>query len=502
MFFIFRDVFKFTPFALLAFVVLFLLLLKDNKKIPIYVIAGVMLYLIVACPLLTGNLMGNIKPYVLPNEYYDISEDLNSKKIESNVLIFPFAYLFSEFSWNKGSYQMANPLKMLIMKPVIFDEFFNNNLNILQKKYIENFTFDNNFDNKFASLNSVKYIVFQKDQLNTFSRNYSLTQKNINNYSNPNFIEGQNTKYLELYTLKQTLPIIFTPQKISIEQGDFKLASIDILNTVYYKSQEDNSILEKVQNSLLQNSQKPIIEFKKINTTKYRIFLHNVKNTTPLVYNSTFHNGWKIYLTKNNSKILPEKEKINELYKIIENNEQEQATKEEVTSYVNSGLITAIGDLKEKEIKHKKWFKGRTSIDHIEKYNIDFISKNNNGTIQNNNLDDGKLYETWFALKKNGNNLFGLNKNVVELADVKHLIANEYANSWIVDPQEICKNNNFCRKNSDGSYDLELVIELWPQRLFYIGLIITVATIFVLFCYLIFILFKNKSTQKIAQGTK
>ena len=77
-------------------------------------------------------------------------------------------------------------------------------------------------------------------------------------------------------------------------------------------------------------------------------------------------------------------------------------------------------------------------------------------------------------------------------------MANGYANSWWVDLDKICgqttiqnhpqtppwkgggifgKEGSVCARNADGSYDFEMVIEFWPQRLFYLGLGISGATL-------------------------
>jgi hypothetical protein len=52
------------------------------------------------------------------------------------------------------------------------------------------------------------------------------------------------------------------------------------------------------------------------------------------------------------------------------------------------------------------------------------------------------------------------------------------------DPNQICLNNVKCVKNADGSYDFEIIVEFWPQRLFYIGLIISGTTLLACFGYL------------------
>ncbi|HUD09341.1 MAG TPA: hypothetical protein VMR77_00845 [Patescibacteria group bacterium] len=98
-----------------------------------------------------------------------------------------------------------------------------------------------------------------------------------------------------------------------------------------------------------------------------------------------------------------------------------------------------------------------------EPYKIDFISKNFQDTIQNDNLANGHFYETWFQAPVNNNS--------------NHKTVNGDANSWDIDSAAICQNNPKCTKNADGSHDMELVIEFWPQRLFYIGLLISGTTL-------------------------
>jgi len=49
----------------------------------------------------------------------------------------------------------------------------------------------------------------------------------------------------------------------------------------------------------------------------------------------------------------------------------------------------------------------------------------------------------------------------------QHFRASGYANAWLIDPAEICAmNSTECTKNPDGSYDIKLLAEFAPQRLF------------------------------------
>ena len=61
-----------------------------------------------------------------------------------------------------------------------------------------------------------------------------------------------------------------------------------------------------------------------------------------------------------------------------------------------------------------------------------------------------------------------------------------FANSWIIDPNMICRNQGFCQKNDDETYEMELIVEFWPQRLFYIGMVISGITFMFCLGYLAF----------------
>ena len=81
------------------------------------------------------------------------------------------------------------------------------------------------------------------------------------------------------------------------------------------------------------------------------------------------------------------------------------------------------------------------------------------------------------------------------IAEDNHLLVNGYANSWYIDPSQVCEDadnadrkntdnadeesadKGVCTDNADGSYDMELIVEFWPQRLFYIGLFISGLTL-------------------------
>ncbi len=79
------------------------------------------------------------------------------------------------------------------------------------------------------------------------------------------------------------------------------------------------------------------------------------------------------------------------------------------------------------------------------------------GTHKNIFLDKN-TFETWF--KKS-------------IPEGRHLAANGYANSWYITPED-----------SNGKENYEVIIEFWPQRVFYVGLFLSGLTLFSCLFYL------------------
>ena len=203
------------------------------------------------------------------------------------------------------------------------------------------------------------------------------------------------------------------------------------------------------------------MEFKRSSLTKYRVRIHGVNGNVPLVFSEGFHPGWKVYPSNIND-MLREKPDLKTAlnnYRILDGNARDQATRGELENYVLRGQVTDLGDFREKRIRHWEWLDGKEKLGYTEKIKVDFISKNFQDTIQNNNLPSGPFWETW--LKK-------------PLSEDIHLTANGYANAWLISPVLICAQNpSFCINNSDGTYDLELIVEFWSQRLLQFGLIVS-----------------------------
>ncbi|NTU66706.1 MAG: hypothetical protein HGB08_02155 [Candidatus Moranbacteria bacterium] len=248
------------------------------------------------------------------------------------------------------------------------------------------------------------------------------------------------------------LPLIYVPKEtiltekdvsdiadVSSENGDGKDSSV-----IYFLNQDKNigkyfSGSESGDDVIRKGDNLPTLEFKKISPTKYRIRVHAAQGEFPLVFSESFHDGWKMYLEKSAS--WRTQNQSLDSYKILDGNEEDQASADEVKEYIRKGWVSDLGNGK----------------------SIGFVSKDFQGTIQNDNLPDGSIFENWLARP---------------IEDSKtHLIANSYANAWMMDSDQLCRNSGNCIRNPDGSYDLELVMEYQPQRIFYIGIFISIVSI-------------------------
>ena len=248
------------------------------------------------------------------------------------------------------------------------------------------------------------------------------------------------------------LKCFFVPKKVVV--SDREVENIpDIVSTddyevgtaLFLKSQnkERTDVLDTASIARISGRDKdPTLEFKKISPVKYRMRIHGAKGVFPLVFNESFHEGWKLYPGESDSVLFSASAagRIGN-YHVIDGNVENQASQDELERYIRRGWVTGFG----------------------ETNNISFVSKDFRGAIQNNNLPDGDFWENWFR-KGSLNGVSG------------HLVVNGYANAWIIDPEEACSARAaFCKKNQDGTYDFEIVAEFWPQRLMSLGLGLSVA---------------------------
>ena len=272
------------------------------------------------------------------------------------------------------------------------------------------------------SLLNVKYVMNKRDANLLHIKNnswYTVPDQTFMNSLYQNNADVSTFGQIDLIKIPDELflPKLYIPLKIFNTNGVSKLPNIVSQNDYVTRSAIYVGNPPNIPNRP-KASEKTILEYRMISPVKYRVRVHNAEGIFPLVMSESFHEGWKTYL------VIPSK--------------------------LNS----------------------QSSINN-------FQSENLQGTIQNNSLPAGPIYETWFK------------KPIID--DTNHLMVNGYANSWTIDVNKICNDGLKCIRNADGSYDFELVIEFWPQRLYYLGLFISGTTLFICLLYLVRSWIKRKA---------
>ncbi|MCR4329313.1 MAG: hypothetical protein NUV65_02085 [Candidatus Roizmanbacteria bacterium] len=89
------------------------------------------------------------------------------------------------------------------------------------------------------------------------------------------------------------------------------------------------------------------------------------------------------------------------------------------------------------------------------------------------------------------NSFFSIFRQSVD--ESRHILANGYANAWIIDTDNICNNITKCTKNKNGNYDFTTVVEFAPQKYFHLGLQIGLMAFILTSSYLFYLKLVKKT---------
>jgi hypothetical protein len=340
--------------------------------------------------------------------------------------------------------------------------------------YIQEDSFDKN--SKLFSLLNIKYLTLRGDVEPASSENLKLfnsdrTKEELKKSS----VFSSSEEYGEtiIYKFKEYLPIIYSPKEIVFSSGTLdKLiditssADFDPRSLVIFDENQKN--FDQLKTSLSDiNQSLPVIEYRHIDSTKYRLVIHKASGMFPLILSESYNSGWEIYPTEINRSSSENLAEALENYKIFSNEVEEQASTEDIKKYIEDNFISTLGNNSNKNRTIVSFVDGH-EVRSKENYNVEFVSKNNFGTIQNNNLEAGKFWQSW-----------GVSNYQTE-----HFVANGFTNGWLINTDDLCSKEADCLRNPDGSYDLELTIEYRPQKLFYIGATISGSVLLLMLFYL------------------
>jgi hypothetical protein len=456
---------------------------------------------IIGGPINSQPSTSNAQAVKVPQYFADIASQLKEEKLiyrNLEVPLFTTKASFSAFDWGK-TYLGVAPFVVWSGK-VFLSPFVNGKVEAVldesnhpQKEKISYATWL-----KVLQFANVRHVVHFKDTAWDFLKKrdleFGVSREDVENFlaDNPFAVETAKFGKIELRTLDKNyfLPVFYTPESIVWSQAPFETmreaGSKELLNTrsVIFSNEQNIGSAGKTISLHSKITNLPVLEFNRSRLTKYRVRVHGAGETFPLVFSDGFHPGWKVYLGGITNALSGKQEgaEVLQNYKVLDGNAEDQATNDDVEIFISKGWVTAFGDGRDKRIKHWKLTDGKEKLDYTEKIKIDFISKNFQDTIQNNNLPSGFFWETWFEKP---------------LAEDNHLTANGYANAWLIETAKLCgESPSACVKNSDGTYDLELVVEFWPQRLLYFGLFVSGFTLFACLSYLLGVFIKRR--RKIA----
>jgi hypothetical protein len=255
-------------------------------------------------------------------------------------------------------------------------------------------------------------------------------------------------------------PLIYLPTLVNQYQHNLK-------TTFVFSKQNQGKITSK-DDTVVSVSQTPVVEFRQLNPAKYRIRIHNAVDSFPLVVSVPYHDEWKLYA------VPPAPTNISrqyaDTYKVLKGNEDSQASLQQLQDYIEKGRVSSLGDKSLKNIVHTEYNNGTEKLAYREPYYIDYVSKNYNGTIQNENLPGVGLFEPWSGIH-------------LKLDDYRHLKVNGYSNAWNINTSAICHTQGYCTDSIGEGRDMEFIMVFESQKEYQTGIIVSISIIMLCILY-------------------
>lgn len=331
-FYIFRDIYRFTGYIALfvsCLLGIFTIFLWDEinkiRNISIQKIIKLLFIIFIAfliinnsMPYLSVNLKKQCNSFELPIDYQEIQ--INKKIFDTNsgyVLVYPYSDWFTNFKWNLNNREMSNPLRLLITKPIIFDDFGGMNLNLNQLNIYNLLHERTNFlsgINIIESMN-IHYIIIQKDNVKFKTINGTNINHILSKYSNLIY-SGTG---IDIYKISDSIispRIIIYDNEKEVEE---KTRLIDPLKDPLNSMMVQNLMLNQKKNNSIND-----YAFVEINPTKYLVKI-NGTNSFNIELKVNYNPNWKIF--KMNGLITDE-----QFEKIYEKN----SPKDNYLGYINS----------------------------------------------------------------------------------------------------------------------------------------------------------------------
>ncbi|WP_176235869.1 glycosyltransferase family protein [Candidatus Hakubella thermalkaliphila] len=371
---------------------------KREKVLASYVliVAASFLFLWNVKPLLTQEIGTLFVSREIPSDYLVLKNFIHSQEDYFRTLWIPATHRFGFYSSSHPAINMVNLTRGGWQEFVPFEGARDNWPD--KAKIID--LLGQPYSHFVLNTASIKYVIVPSDPGNEIYKHYGPKRDFISFLDQIPFLQREQigAKEVVVYRNPGFIPPIYVAEQIIRVKDQQELSAIfehmseGTRSAIFLEDpRHTQSKLDDLSENKPRKTVTPRIEFKKINATKYRVIIRGASEPFLLVFSKSFHEGWKAYIVGQNP---PEVE----------------------------------GDK--------------------------YVSPSIKGSIQNENLLAGPIWETWLRQP---------------LPEENHLLVNAYANSWWI------------KKRGD----FEIILEFWPQRLFYLGLAISVATLVFCSAYLV-----------------
>ena len=367
----------------------------------------------------------------IPQEYFILSGRDAQRRLEGSYLALPLPLSYNyTYWWEHGGYLGGGFLRYLLSKP-LFYVYFGTPLN---NAIIEAVNKDSPESPDLFGLFGIRYVIQHKDIQQGQERQYR-THRSVDS---PNLKPWFNNRYLRGSTVPDNLfrPRVYPAR--SVVQGD------DTIQTLM-------GLLRRHDNKapfLLLPKGEPVpagpidqsvtTEFRRVNGSRYAVRLRGASGLVPVVFNEACHSGWNMYPTPSRSSSVPTSLNVvpHPGYDpdVISDRELRGLLRKGAVTLPANGIVPG------------------------------FVSRLLAGSVQNNNLPEGSMFETWFR----------------DPIDTKtpNICGNLMVNTWMVDTAAVCADApGSCVKRDDGTWDVDLTIEFEPDRLATIGRLLQGAVI-------------------------
>jgi hypothetical protein len=244
--------------------------------------------------------------------------------------------------------------------------------------------------------------------------------------------------------------------------------------------------------------QPPAVEFRRVGPTTCVVRLSGVTQGFPLLFQETFHQGWRAYLVPLETRDWPKPQSLLPEYKIFADNEKDQAGPGELADFIAKGWVSTLGDGGPKTRSTSQYGPGGKVVKtRTDTYQVDFVSRRFVTSLQNDNLPAPPMRATWNEgnIDPVGSDKADFNPllpsswrsegadsgKAMPWPELLHWQAGGFANAWWIEPTIVkCLGKDasrYVRPNPSGGVDMDFIIEFRPQRFYILGLVVSGSTV-------------------------